>query len=248
VHSRKDLFLVGSSSDLQNDCRVQFVSQRISDGHVVERCIRAVTYRHQVDAIARPAPIGQVVAQVRTVHADGLPIREAAHIFPIRLLIAESANMTVSVSKGSTWNITKMRREKPPLIMHHHGGRYGVYLRGPPVGTTFVQKLVHGPSDRCRKEQLASVGVEKLHRGTIRQALGLFDKLGLFVIAGILGIVPIKVANAVGRLPVAVPAQGFHHRRFRSAVGLPGLKRRMQDQCERESRVDRRGVQIPSVP
>eukprot|EP00636_Phaeomonas_parva_P006647 CAMPEP_0118853576 /NCGR_PEP_ID=MMETSP1163-20130328/2108_1 /TAXON_ID=124430 /ORGANISM="Phaeomonas parva, Strain CCMP2877" /LENGTH=243 /DNA_ID=CAMNT_0006786147 /DNA_START=61 /DNA_END=792 /DNA_ORIENTATION=- len=57
---------------------------------LVRAALRAPCHGHQVDAVAVAVAVGDVVPQVRAVHADGLAVRQAAHVLPDHLLVPEA--------------------------------------------------------------------------------------------------------------------------------------------------------------
>jgi hypothetical protein len=78
---------------------------------------------------------------------------------------------------------------------------------GPTVRSTFHQELLQRATFGCRKEQLAGIGIIKVDFAHRRRLLGnILDEGGLFKVTRVFGIVSIKVANAIGRVAIAIPA------------------------------------------
>ena len=53
------------------------------------RLLRPARDAHEVDAVAVPVLVGQVVAEVRAIHRNGLAVGQHAHVIPVHFVVAE---------------------------------------------------------------------------------------------------------------------------------------------------------------
>ena len=58
--------------------------------------------------------------------------------------------------------------------------------------------------------------------------LGILDELGRFKVAAVFGVVSVEVADAIGRLAAAAPAEVVLNRDFGGAMGLGSLWNRVR--------------------
>ena len=87
---------------------------------------------------------------------------------------------------------------------------------------TFEQELFHGTSLGRRKQKLSSIRVVKVDFSLGN--LGIIDKVGLFKVSAVFGVVTIKITDAIGRVAVASPSEIFLHGYGRGSVGFGGLR------------------------
>ena len=130
------------------------------------------------------------------------------------------------------------------LAVGQHADVVPVHLvvaeRRPAVDARLLDELLEGPALRRGEELVARVRVVE---GDLARRLGLLLEEGrLLPVAGKFRVVPVEVADAVGRLNVAVPPQVLlDGRRGRACVAC-GLGGRASDACARlRSRRRRRG-------
>ena len=130
------------------------------------------------------------------------------------------------------------------LAVGQHADVVPVHLiipkRRPAVDARLLDELLEASPFGRREELVARVRVVKRN---LARRLGLLLEEGrLLPVAGKFRVVPVEVADAVGRLRVAVPAQVLLDGRGRRACVVCGLGGRAADACARlRSRRRRRG-------
>jgi hypothetical protein len=91
---------------------------------------------------------------------------------------------------------------------------------GPSMANGFFYECVHGPTNGSRKQVCSSYRIVKLDG--LFLLVNRFQKVGLFPVASMFGIVTIKVADTVGRFEIAIPSQVLLDGLFGSPMPLLG--------------------------
>lgn len=86
--------------------------------------------------------------------------------------------------------------------------------------SAFLQEIFQTATLGGRKKQLSRVGIVKVDFA--RDGLGVLEKGRLFKVARVFGVVTVKVANAVGGIPIAVPTQVLLDWDLQSGLGTVG--------------------------
>jgi hypothetical protein len=90
----------------------------------------------------------------------------------------------------------------------------------PAVGPTLLKKVLETASLGSGIEQLSRIGIVEIDFACFR--LDVIDKGSLFKIAAVFSIVTVKVADAIARVSVAVPAKVLLDRNLMVVIVVDG--------------------------